>query len=200
MTSLRNCKRNFSEYQDGQFERLGNPKTIRVDVRVIASTNRDLMTAMRNGQFREDLYYRLNVFPRAVPPLRDRLEDIPLLVWAFASEFSKRFRKQIESVSRSDVKALQRYSWPGNVRELRNIVERAVIFSNNDMLRIPSPTGFESSYNSGTLQEMERQFILAALNRTNWRVSGEKGAARELGINAKTLQSRMKKLGIHRPK
>ncbi len=185
--------------QDGHFERLGNPKTIKVNVRVIASTNRDLVTAVRNGQFRADLYYRLNVFPITVPPLRDRLEDIPLLVWAFASEFSKRFRKQIERVSRKDLEALQRYPWPGNVRELRNVVERAVIFSNDSVLRIQTPTAtFESSYNFGTLKQMERKYILEALKRTNWRVSGEKGAAKLLGINSKTLQSRMKRLGIRR--
>jgi len=185
--------------QDGEFERLGNPKTIKVDVRVIASTNRDLIRAVKNGQFRADLYYRLNVFPITAPPLRERLDDIPSLVQAFASEFSNRFSKRIERVCASDVKALQHYAWPGNVRELRHVVERAVILSNGVVLRIQTPNAdFESAHNPGTLDQVERKHILETLKRTNWRVSGEKGAARILGINSKTLESRMKRLGIRR--
>ncbi len=185
--------------EDGQFERLGSPKSIKVDVRVIASTNRDLMTAVRKSQFRADLYYRLNVFPITVPPLRDRLEDIPLLVWAFASEFSKKFRKRIKTISRPDLNALQNYTWPGNIRELRNVIERAVILNSGPVLRIQRHSlDFEGEYSIGTLEQVNRTHILETLKLTGWRVSGEKGAAKILGIKPKTLEFRMKKLGIRR--
>lgn len=188
--------------EDGQFERLGNSKSIKVDARLIASTNRNLLQAVREGQFRADLYYRLNVFPIVIPALRERQEDIPLLVWSFVEEFSKRFNKPIESVSRNDMNALQQYIWPGNVRELRNVVERAVILHQGRVLRIPVPNlGAEhlgGSSSAVSLEQVERDHIIETLKKTKLRVSGENGAAKMLNINPKTLESRMKKLGIVR--
>ena len=144
-----------------QIERLGNPKPVSVDVRIIAATNRDLEKAMADGKFRPDLYYRLNVFPIAVPPLRERREDIPLLVWAFVDEFAKTFHKNIESVERESMDALQRYSWPGNVRELRNLIERAVIVATGPKLHIPLPHAPESSSGTGSrkLEDVEREHL-----------------------------------------
>lgn len=186
--------------QNGRLERLGSARNIQVDVRIIAATNRDLAKAVKEGRFRQDLYYRLLVFPIVVPPLRDRLEDIPLLVTAFVSELSKRMGKTIESVSRKDMEALQRYSWPGNLRELRNVIERAIILADGPILHPQVPQSPNNAASGPeTLEEMERNHIIRILDRTGWRVSGERGAARILGINAKTLESRMKKLCIHRP-
>ncbi|MGO9571784.1 MAG: sigma 54-interacting transcriptional regulator [Desulfomonilaceae bacterium] len=186
--------------EDGRFERLGSHRTIEVNVRVVAATNRDLAKSVKNGTFREDLYYRLNVFPIPVPPLRNRMEDIPLLVEAYASEFSRRFGKKLESISFKDLKSLGGYSWPGNVRELRNVVERSVILAQSAVLRIKVPESPVSQDGSPlTLEEIERRHILDVLQQTRWRVSGQKGAAAILDIHPKTLESRMKKLGIHRP-
>jgi formate hydrogenlyase transcriptional activator len=185
--------------QEGQFERLGGSSTIHVDVRVIAATNQDLGEAVRRGRFREDLYYRLNVFPISMPPLRDRLEDIPLLVWAFVEEFGKTMGKSIERIPGRCMDSLMRYPWPGNVRELRNVIERAVIVSKGPALAIEPPKGATLSAQGGAkLEEVDRAHILEVLNRTGWRVSGKEGAAEILGLKPTTLESRMKKLGIRR--
>jgi formate hydrogenlyase transcriptional activator len=190
--------------QEGEFERLGNPQTFKVKVRVIAATNRDLEKAVENGTFREDLFYRLNVFPIHIPPLRERPEDIPLLVKYFIQKYSKKVGKQIEKVPRNVMESLQRYHWPGNVRELENIIERAAILSHGTRLELgdwfsqketPSRTS-----KMVTLEDVERAHIIKALKMARWRVSGEKGAAKILGLNPQTLISRMKKLGISRPK
>jgi len=184
--------------ESGEFERLGSPRTIKVNVRVIAATNRDLPAAIRLGKFREDLYYRLNVFPLLVPPLRERAEDIPLLVWSFLEEFSSRMGKRITRVQRKTMDALQRHTWPGNIRELRNVIEHAAIITSGDTLRIPmfdEPAPAAAS--EQTLAGAEREHILRALERTGGQVKGPKGAAAKLGINPSTLFSRMKKLGIH---
>jgi formate hydrogenlyase transcriptional activator len=188
--------------QEGEFERLGGTETIRVDVRIIAATNRNLEQLIRNGDFRQDLYYRLNVFPIHCPPLRHRREDIPLLVKFFIGKYSAKIGKTIEKVSQKTMHALQNYHWPGNIRELENIIERGVVTSKGNRLEIGkwfqpetpemNPTGVP------TLEENERQLILKALKETGWRISGEKGAAKILDINPHTLISRMKKLGIKR--
>jgi transcriptional regulator with GAF, ATPase, and Fis domain len=183
--------------QDGEFERLGSPQTIKVNVRVIAATNRDLADDVKKGRFREDLYYRLNVFPIRVPPLRERPEDIPLLVWTFLTEFSSRMGKKITQVPRKTMDALQHYSWPGNVRELRNVIEHGAIITTGDTLRVPAlDHGPAKAPSTQTLADAERDHILRALERTGWRIKGPKGAAVALGLNPATLYSRMKKLGI----
>jgi transcriptional regulator with GAF, ATPase, and Fis domain len=183
--------------QEGWFERLGNPKPFKVDVRVIAATNRDLTEEIRKGRFREDLYYRLNVFPIKVPPLRERFEDVPVLVWAFVEEFCARMGKKISKVPQKAMDALQRYSWPGNVRELRNIMEHSVIISPGEILRIPNlAASAQTSAKIMTLEETEREQILRTLEITQWRIKGPRGAAQQLGVNPSTLYSRMEKLGI----
>jgi len=183
--------------ESGEFERLGSSRTLQVNVRLVAATNRDLIEAVRQGKFREDLYYRLNVFPIHVPPLRDRAEDIPLLVWAFLEDFSSRMGKKISQVPRKTMEALQRHSWPGNVRELRNVIEHGTIISEGDTLRIPILEKSASLAAPGpTLEEAEREHILRVLNRTGWHVKGPRGAALELGLKPATLYSRMEKLGI----
>jgi formate hydrogenlyase transcriptional activator len=186
--------------ETGEFERLGSPKTIKVDVRVIAATHRDLAEDIGKGRFREDLYYRLNVFPIRVPPLRERAEDIPLLVWTFLEELSSRMGKRITQVPRKTMEALQRQPWPGNVRELKNVLEHAAILTTGETLRVPmlddaAPVGAPTR----TLAESERELILRALEKTDWRIKGPKGAAAALGLNPSTLYSRMKKLGIQPP-
>ncbi len=185
--------------QEGEFERLGSSSTIKVDVRIIAATNRELKKAVESGHFREDLYYRLNVFPIICLPLRERKEDIPLLVKHFSEKFGAKVGRQIESINPNVMDALIAYDWPGNVRELENIIERAVIISRNKLELgdwIPSRTKTLASKTLFTLEENERQHILEALELTGWRVSGEKGAAKILGINASTLDSRIRKLAI----
>ncbi len=186
--------------QDGRFERLGSPRTLTVDVRVIAATNHDLAAMVRSGQFREDLFHRLNVFPIDVPPLRSRVPDIPLLVWRFVQEFNKKMGKSIESIPRQVMEQLKDYSWPGNVRELRNQIERAMITSTGRSLKIELPT-VESGPQSPplTLEEVERKHICDVLERVHWRIRGKQGAAEILGVIPTTLHSRMKKLGISRP-
>jgi transcriptional regulator with GAF, ATPase, and Fis domain len=168
-----------------------------VNVRVIAATNRDLAEDVRKGRFREDLYYRLNVFPIMVPPLRERAEDIPLLVWAFVEEFSQRIGKKVSKVSRKTMEALQRYSWPGNIRELRNVIERSIIISSGDSLRV---TSLEESNPIDrqfmTLAESEHDHIVGILEKTGWRIKGQSGAAQKLGLKPSTLYTRMQKLGI----
>jgi len=188
--------------QEGEFERIGNPKTIRVDVRIIAATNRNLEEAIRSGKFREDLYYRLNVFPIIIPPLRERKEDIPLLVKHFMERYSTKAGKQVEMVSQNLIDKLQAYNWPGNVRELENIIERAVIITQGKKLMLGDwlPTTVPQSEDSDipTLEELEKKHILRVLEKTGWRVSGERGAAKILGLKSTTLEARMKRLDIDR--
>lgn len=185
--------------ESGEFERLGGPRTVKVDVRIISATNRDLARLVSEGGFREDLYYRLNVFQITVPPLRERREDILPLVWSFVQEFSKRMGKRIESIPQKDIEALQAYPWPGNVRELRNVTERAMIITTGPVLHLDVPKIAQSGADqSGTLEEAEKRHIIEALNTTGWRVSGKDGAAELLGINPKTLESKMQRLGIQR--
>jgi PAS domain S-box-containing protein len=187
--------------ESGEFERLGSPRTVKVDVRIISATNRDLAGLVSEGGFREDLYYRLNVFQITVPSLRERREDILPLVWFFVQEFSKRMGKRIESIPQKGVEALQAYPWPGNVRELRNVTERAMIITTGPVLQLDVPKIAQSGADqSGTLEEVEKRHIIEALNTTGWRVSGKDGAAEILGINPKTLESRMQRLGIQRSK
>ncbi|ETW94449.1 MAG: transcriptional regulator [Candidatus Entotheonella factor] len=202
--------------QEGEFERLGGAQTIRVDVRVIAATNRNLEQAIKDGNFREDLYYRLNVFPITLPPLRERPEDIPLLVRFFVNKFSKKLGKQIDAIPRNVMTALRTYRWPGNVRELENLVERAVILARDLTLTfdgtiveqsrsdaaldsIAEPNPKPSNDTIDTLEVVERHHICRVLEETNWVIEGKNGAALLLGLNPNTLRSRMKKLGIRRP-
>ena len=186
--------------QDKHIERLGSPKAIPVDVRIIAATNKDLERAVREGRFREDLYYRLNVFPITVPPLRDHLEDIPKLVSALVGEFGKAMGKNIVSVAKESMEALQRYSWPGNVRELRNVIERAMIMAKGPQLRIELPGQVAATATPRlTIAEVDREHIRHVLEMTGWRVRGKGGAAESLGLKPTTLETRMAKLGIYRP-
>jgi formate hydrogenlyase transcriptional activator len=180
----------------GEFERLGSPRTLRVNVRLIAATNRNLVEEVRRGRFREDLFYRLNVFPIRVPPLRERVEDIPLLVWRFLEECSTRMGKKITQVPRRTMEALQRHPWPGNVRELRNVIEHGAIVTTGDTLRLPLLDAASPSAAMQTLAEAEREHILRTLERTAWHVKGPGGAAVALGLKPATLYSRMRKLGI----
>ena len=189
--------------QEGEFERLGSVKTIKVNVRVIAATNRDLDQEVRHGRFRSDLFYRLKVFPIQLPALRDRKQDIPLLVSYFIKKFSASMGKRVESVTAKSMEQLKSYPWPGNIRELEHVIERAVILSHGPHLELTDwmPTGSASAGANplATLEEVERSHILSVLSQTAWRVSGEKGAAKILGLNPTTLEARMKKLGIGRP-
>ena len=190
--------------QEKQIERLGSPKTINVDVRVIAATNRNLSQEVAEGRFREDLYYRLNVFPILVPPLRDRREDIPKLVDTFIQEFGKAMDKAIDGVAKTSLQMLCNYDWPGNIRELRNVIERAVILANGPILKIALPTdelatAMPPKSSQASLAEVERDHIVQVLEASGWRVRGLGGAAAILGLNPSTLESRMNKLGIRRP-
>ncbi len=190
--------------QEQEFERLGSTRTIRVNVRVVAATNRDLAQMVAEHKFRSDLYYRLKVFPITVPSLRERPEDIPLLVRHFAQKFAQRMKKRIETIPSEAMKALQNYSWPGNVRELENFVERAVILTHGPSLHVslaelkqrPSPV---TDSKATTLEEAEREHILRTLRETKWVIGGPSGAAAKLGMKRTTLQSKMQKLGISRP-
>ena len=186
--------------QDGQFERLGSPRTISADVRIIAATNRDLVQMVRDHKFREDLYYRLNVFPITMPPLRARIDDIPALVWTFVKEFEKTMAKRIESISPKNMQALQRYSWPGNIRELRNVIEQAMIVCQEKVLLVRIPN-FQESMQSVDLklEDVVRNHILKILEKSGWRVKGQNGAAEMLGIKPTTLYSKISRLGIKRP-
>jgi transcriptional regulator with GAF, ATPase, and Fis domain len=201
--------------QEGEFEPVGSNKTVRVDVRIIAATNRNLEEAVQQGRFRSDLFYRLNVFPLKVPPLRERTADIAQLVMFFLGRYSKKLGRQIDSVSQETMERLLSYSWPGNVRELQNIIERGVVVSTGSVLTLgpdfvpaslqtvrtatPVPTTVGARDERLALQDVERQHILAVLIESRWIIEGEKGAARILKLHPNTLRSRMKKLGIVRP-
>jgi formate hydrogenlyase transcriptional activator len=186
--------------QDGEFERVGGTATIKTDARVITATNKDLQKEVEAGRFRRDLWYRLNVFPIYVPPLRERLEDIPLFVNFFVTKYSKRTGKRFDVIPRKAIKALENYSWPGNIRELENVIERAAITSPEGNLRIELPTGPDLSGNRGkTLADFERDHILRVLEETYWKINGPNGAAQYLGLHPETLRTRMRKLDIRRP-
>ena len=191
--------------QEREFERLGSSRTLHVDTRLVAATNVELPQVVAAKRFRADLYYRLNVFPIHVPPLRERPEDIPALVKHFARDYARRMGRRIQWIAAAAMDALVGYSWPGNIRELQNLIERAVIRSGGELLEVPvseinegigAPTTRASHR---TLEEAERAHILATLKETRWVLSGPTGAAQRLGINRSTLQFRMKKLGIERP-
>jgi formate hydrogenlyase transcriptional activator len=194
--------------QEHEFERLGSTRTLHTDVRLIAATNRDLEALVREQKFRSDLYYRLNVFPLRIPPLRERPEDIPPLVRHYVQQFSSRLGKTIDTIPPETMDTLVRYPWLGNVRELQNVLERASILAADQVLRISSedlsmpghahpPQTGQSGHRRTALDDAERQRIVAALEEANWIVAGPKGAAARLGIKRSTLQSRMQKLGIH---
>jgi PAS domain S-box-containing protein len=190
--------------QEGEFERLGSSKTVSVDVRIIAATNRILKDQVNKGLFREDLWYRLNVFPITVPPLRQRRDDIPMLIEHFAHTFSRKLGKEINSIAPTTINALRTYSWPGNVRELANVIERAVINSHGPVLRVQEQLTAASNGDSAqtaarTLEEVERDYIIRVLDDRGWRIEGPHGAAHILGMNPSTLRTRMGKLGIKKP-
>jgi formate hydrogenlyase transcriptional activator len=187
--------------EERQIERLGSPKAIRVDTRIIAATHRDLEQRITDGAFREDLFYRLNVFPIQVPPLRERVEDIPLLIWRFVDEFSRAFGKRIDAISRDNMTTLQQYTWPGNIRELRNVVERAMIVTSGTRLTLTLPTTtMAASKRSVKLADVEKEHIRSVLETTGWRVRGSGGAADRLGLKPTTLETRLAKLGLKRPR
>jgi formate hydrogenlyase transcriptional activator len=187
--------------QEREIERLGGGQPIKVDIRVIAATHRDLDKAVAHGTFREDLYYRINVFPVVVPPLRERRDDIALLARQFATTFSAAMGKPLEAIAAESLDRMCRYDWPGNVRELGNLVERAVIVSSGPVLTIPVPTGRlrPLAIPTLTLRSVQTQHIRDTLASTNWRVRGRNGAADRLGLKPTTLETRMAKLGISRP-
>ncbi|MFZ0523140.1 MAG: sigma 54-interacting transcriptional regulator [Candidatus Acidiferrales bacterium] len=191
--------------QEREFERLGSTRTKKVDVRIVAATHRDLEDMILEKQFRSDLYYRLNVFPISIPPLRERPQDIPLLVQHFVQEAARRMNKTIDAIPSATMEALIEYRWPGNIRELENVIERAVILSPSSVLRVPLrdlrsrlPAG-TGSEKPRTIADVEREHIRAVLKDTRWVLSGPRGAAMRLGLNRSTLYFRMKKLGIVRP-
>jgi formate hydrogenlyase transcriptional activator len=189
--------------QDGEFERVGGTQTLKVNVRLIAATNRNLEKAVEQERFRADLYYRLNVFPIAIPPLRERLEDVPRLARHFVTMYASKMGKSIGTVGEPVLRKLMEYGWPGNVRELQNVIERAVILSPKGRLELgdslSAPVSGARSKSSRTLEDVEREHILSVLKSTGWRVSGERGASKILGIKRTTLEARMRKLGIERP-
>jgi len=187
--------------EEREIERLGSPRTIRVDTRIIAATHRNLEQRIAEGSFREDLYYRLNVFPISVPALRERGDDVELLTWRFVAEFAKAFGKRIEAIDPDSLQAMRQYAWPGNVRELRNVVERAVITAAGPRLVIPLPhSALKSSAGSAKLVDVERDHIRQVLESTFWRIRGASGAADRLGLRPTTLETRMAKLGLKRPR
>ncbi|MCC6695576.1 MAG: sigma 54-interacting transcriptional regulator [Candidatus Hydrogenedentes bacterium] len=206
----------LSVLQEGEFESVGSAHTRKVDVRIIAATNRDLQAAVKSGNFREDLYYRLHVFPIEVPPLRERGDDVVLLASAFATKYAKRIGRAIETPGREELRRLQSYSWPGNIRELENVIERAVITAQNgrmNLARALPDAGVSAAVamplvvsDNGAiktiaeLEELERENLIRALAACDWKVSGDGGAARLLGMNPSTLSSRMKTLGVQRPR
>jgi chemotaxis protein methyltransferase CheR len=188
--------------QEGELERLGDTTTVKVDVRIIAATNRNMKAQIENGSFREDLWYRLNVFPITVPPLRQRREDISALVKHFANVLSKKLGKPINSISSVTLNRLKDYSWPGNVRELANVLERAVINAQGTVLHIvdqfEQPNIEELSDSARTLEQVEKEYIISVLEDTGWRIEGPSGAAKVLGLNPSTLRTRMVKLKIQK--
>jgi PAS domain S-box-containing protein len=206
--------------QEQEFESIGSSKTVKVDVRIIAATNRDLATAVREGKFRSDLYYRLNVVPIRVPPLRERIVDVPLLATFFLERFAKKFNKPVKHFAGDDMRRMMAYPWPGNIRELENVIERAMVLSQGTVLALAvdfgptsaeigtvedqtpgvAPVFWASAAAPGTsLEEVERRHIKRVLQRQNWTVEGEQGAAKVLQLNPSTLRSRMQRLGIKRP-
>jgi formate hydrogenlyase transcriptional activator len=188
--------------QEQEFERLGSTRTHQVDVRIVAATNRDLTQMVNRSEFRNDLYYRLNVFPVVLPPLRERREDIPALVTHFVERFGHRMGRQIEHIPPETISALTSYDWPGNIRELQNLIERAVILSNDGVLPNPLPTTKVVSVNNSrptTLRDSEHTLILRTLDTVGWVIGGPKGAATKLGLKRTTLIHKMQKLGISRP-
>jgi formate hydrogenlyase transcriptional activator len=194
--------------QEQEFERLGSTRTHQVDVRLVAATNRNLMEMANRGEFRSDLYYRLNVFPVLLPPLRERREDIPALVSHFVEVFARRMGREIEHIPAETISALSSYQWPGNIRELQNLIERAVILSNDGVLSNPLPAAGTQGVGvasaaattpSTTLRDSERTLILHTLERVGWVIGGPKGAATKLGLKRTTLIHKMQKLGISRP-
>jgi formate hydrogenlyase transcriptional activator len=189
--------------QEHEFERLGSGRTHHINVRVLAATHRDLAEMVTSKEFRSDLYYRLNVFPIVLPPLRERRQDIPLLVSHFVQIFSQRMGKQIYSISDKTLAALEAYSWPGNVRELQNLIERAVIRADNGVLPNPLPklenNPLQLSQTGSSFDDSQRKVILTALHKTRWVIGGPRGAAMRLGLKRTTLITKMKKLGIFRP-
>jgi transcriptional regulator with GAF, ATPase, and Fis domain len=185
--------------QDGEFQRVGGTRTYKVDVRLVAATNRDLLRAIDDGRFRDDLYYRVAAFPIHVPPLRDRREDIPLLVWSIIERRQIALGRRIDTIPTRVMDALRRYDWPGNVRELQNVVERALILSPGAALRLEEPLATQTRRAPDRLDQNEREHILRILERCRWRINGEGNAAAVLGLEPSTLRSRMQKLGIRRP-
>jgi formate hydrogenlyase transcriptional activator len=192
--------------QEREFERLGSSRTIRVDVRVVAATNSDLAKMVAEKKFRSDLYYRVNVFPITLPPLRERPEDVPLLVHFFAHKFARQMKKPIERIPKETMRALTGYSWPGNIRELQNLIERAVILSRSSTLEVPLAELKQSAEvvtgraETAALRTVEREHILRVLRESNWVISGPTGAAARLGMPRTTLNNKMRKLGISRPR
>jgi transcriptional regulator with GAF, ATPase, and Fis domain len=184
-----------------EFERLGSPNPIHVDVRILAATNKDLTQAVRDGRFREDLFFRLNVFPIPLPALRERPEDIPLLAMAIVDELGASMGRQFDAISRTSLQALQQYHWPGNIRELRNVVERAMILTDGPVLHIELPSAPVRRAGSAplSLKTLEKEHVLAVLQQTGWRIRGPRGAAVLLGLPPTTLENRMARLGIIRP-
>jgi formate hydrogenlyase transcriptional activator len=178
---------------------VGGTRTLKVDVRIVAATNRDLARAIDEGRFRDDLYYRVATFPIHVPPLRDRREDIPLLVWSIIERRQVALSRRIDTIPKRVMDALTRYDWPGNVRELQNVIERALILSPGPALRLEEPLAAQTRRTPDRLDETEREHILSILERCRWRINGKGNAAAVLGLEPSTLRSRMQKLGIWRP-
>lgn len=189
--------------QEREFERLGSSRTLRTDARLVAATNRDLGAMVAQHTFRSDLFYRLNIFPLYLPALRERPDDIPLLVRHFVEHYARRINRVIDTIPSEAMNAMMQYPWPGNIRELQNVIERAVILSKGPVLKmtfsdLPKPCGTDHLAEVKTLEEMERRHILDVLDATRWVIAGDKGAAAILGLKRTTLQARMEKLGIRR--
>jgi len=189
--------------QEGEIEPIGSSKLKKLNVRIVAATNKDLKKEAERKRFREDLFFRLNVFPISIPPLRDRIEDIPVLINHFVNKYTTKHNKVIKYITDATMQEMKSYLWPGNIRELENVIERAVIISNQDLLMVQ---GFDNSSSNkatiknytATLDEVQRNHIIKVLNKSNWNISGNQGAAQILGLKPSTLRDRMKKLGIKR--